>query len=297
MTALPQVSSNALSIDSRSLDSLRHAAAQDPKSAMRQAAVQFESIFMQMVMKSMREATSKSGLMDSSSVDTFTGMLDTQMTQKWGGRAGGLADMIERQLSRNMPATPSGVSNPDLPSGRERGAGAPSMTGRPVGIAPGGANPEQVAFVQKMSVHAQAAERETGVPASFILGQAALESGWGRGEIRNGDGSRAFNLLGVKATGNWKGATTDVVTTEYVDGKAMKTVEKFRAYGSYQEAFSDYARMISNSTRYGDVVRGARTAESFATGMQKAGYATDPAYANKLSRTINQTLALQRAMV
>lgn len=171
------------------------------------------------------------------------------------------------------------------------------MTVRPVGIAPGGVNPDQVAFVQKMSVHAQAAERETGVPAPFILGQAALESGWGRGEIKNGDGSRAFNLMGVKATGNWKGATTDVVTTEYVGGKAIKTVEKFRAYGSYKEAFSDYARLISNSPRYADVVRGARTAESFAMGMQKAGYATDPAYANKLSRTINQTLALQRAMV
>lgn len=297
MTPLPQVSSNALSIDSRSLDNLRSAAAQDPKSAMRQAAVQFESIFMQMVMKSMREATSKSGLMDSSSVDTFTGMLDTQMTQKWSGRAGGLADMIERQLSRNMPAVQPGASSPNILPARSRGADVSSMTMRPAGIAPPATNSDQAMFVQKMSVHAQAAERETGVPASFIVGQAALESGWGRGEIRNGDGTPAFNLFGVKATGSWKGATTDVLTTEYVDGKAMKVVEKFRAYGSYEEAFSDYARMISSSARYGHVVRGARTAESFATGMQSAGYATDPAYASKLSRTINQTLALQRAMV
>lgn len=293
MTALPQVSSNALSIDGRSLDGLRNAAAQDPKSAMRQAAVQFEAIFMQMVMKSMRDATEKSGLMGSASVDTFTGMLDTQMTQKWSGRAGGLADMIERQLSGRLPATKTNSMNPESSTVLPRGA---DVSIRPEGPA-SRTDMEKATFVRKVDAHARAAERETGVPASFIIGQAALESGWGRGEIRNSDGTSSFNLFGVKATGGWKGATSDVVTTEYVDGKPTKVVEKFRAYGSYQEAFSDYARLISRSARYGDVVRGSGSVEAFSQGMQRAGYATDPAYASKLSRTINQTLALQRALV
>ena len=86
------------------------------------------------------------------------------------------------------------------------------------------------------------------------------------------------------------------MTTEYVGGKPIKTVERFRAYNSYTEAFSDYARMITSNPRYSGVVKEARTAEAFAIGMQRAGYATDPAYAGKLSRTINQTLALQRAL-
>lgn len=285
-----------LGIDSRSLDALKRDAARDPKAAARQAAVQFESVFMQMVIKSMRDATTRSGLTDSSSVETFTGMLDTQLTQQLSGKSGGLADMIEKQLARHMmptgadsiPGTPSGLT--DKPKGR-------ALTEDPAkGFPPISRQAAPEAFVQKMDHHARAAERATGVPASFMLGQAALESGWGRGEIRNADGTTAFNLFGIKATGGWKGATTDVMTTEYVGGKPIKTVERFRAYNSYTEAFSDYARMITSNPRYSGVVKEARTAEAFATGMQRAGYATDPAYAGKLSRTINQTLALQRAL-
>lgn len=288
--------SDGLGIDSRSLDALKREAARDPKAAARQAAVQFESVFMQMVIKSMRDATARSGLTDSSSVETFTGMLDTQLTQQLSGKSGGLADMIEKQLSRHMamlgadttpvgsPMAPVNSNSPDFPTGAAKKFAPISRLGTPE------------AFVLKLDQHAKAAERATGVPASFMLGQAALESGWGRGEIRNADGTAAFNVFGIKATGGWKGATTDVMTTEYVGGKPIKTVERFRAYSSYTEAFSDYARMISSNPRYSGVVKEARTAEAFAGGMQRAGYATDPGYAGKLSRTINQTLALQRAL-
>jgi flagellar protein FlgJ len=146
-----------------------------------------------------------------------------------------------------------------------------------------------------MLPHAKEAERQTGVPASFILGQAALESGWGKGQIRNPDGSNSFNLFGVKATG-WKGPATNVATTEYEAGQPVRQRAAFRSYGSYTEAFADYARMLSSSPRYAGVVKTASTAEAFAGGMQKAGYATDPQYASKLARTINHTLALQRAL-
>jgi flagellar protein FlgJ len=235
-------------------------------------------------------------LTDSSSVETFTGMLDTQLTQQLSGKSGGLADMIEKQLARHMaPAAAEGViGNPVSMPARKQNAMAPAGAAEPLLTVPGLAAPE--AFVQKMDAHAKAAERATGVPASFMLGQAALESGWGRGEIRNADGTTAFNLFGIKATGGWKGATTDVMTTEYVGGKPVKTVERFRAYTSYSEAFSDYARMLTSNPRYSGVVKEARTAEAFASGMQRAGYATDPGYAGKLSRTINQTLTLQRAL-
>jgi peptidoglycan hydrolase FlgJ len=285
------VPASQLGIDSRSLDSLRSEAARDPKGAARQTAVQFESMFMQMVLKSMRDATPKPENAGPGG-ETFTGMLDAQLSKQFAGRPGGLADMIEKQLTRHMQKLPA-VSPENIEAAKAR-----AVSQLPAGMttpAAGNVSPTKAAFIEKMLPHAQQAERETGVPASFIVGQAALESGWGKSEIRNADGSTSFNLFGIKATG-WKGATADVMTTEYEGGEAVKQRAKFRSYGSYGEAFSDYARMLANSPRYGNVVRNASTAESFAGGMQRAGYATDPQYAAKLARTINHTLALQRAM-
>ena len=108
-------------------------------------------------------------------------------------------------------------------------------------------------------------------------------------------GTSAHNLFGIKATGSWSGKVAEIGTTEYVNGEARRTVARFRAYGSYQEAFLDYARLLRSSERYATVVRDGGTPQGFAQGLQKAGYATDPAYADKLTRVINTTLCLQRA--
>jgi flagellar protein FlgJ len=281
-------STASLGVDSRSLDALRNDAARDPRGAARTAAVQFESMFMQMVLKSMRDATIKTESAGPGG-DTFTGMLDQQMAKQFAGRPQGLADMIEKQLSRHMQNLPA------VSAANQAAAAAAPVLGTPATATAGVPSANAAAFIQKMLPHAQAAERSTGVPASFILGQAALESGWGKGEIRNADGSPSHNLFGIKATG-WGGNTADVMTTEFEGGQAVRQVARFRSYGSYTEAFSDYARMLSNSPRYAATVRNAGTAESFASGMQRAGYATDPQYAAKLARTINHTLAVQRAM-
>jgi flagellar protein FlgJ len=293
--------SRSLGIDSRSLDALRSDAAKDPRAATRQAAVQFESMFMSMVMKSMRDATMKAdggeGGAGSSGQDNFTGMLDGQMAKQFAGRPQGLADMIEKQLTRHMQNLPA-VSETNAAAAAAANAATAARPAAAHGAAnaTGTGQSRQAEFIQRMMPHAKAAEQATGVPASFILGQAALESGWGKGEIRNADGTPSFNLFGVKAGSGWKGGTADARTTEYEGGHAVKQVARFRNYGSYTEAFSDYARMLSDHPRYRGVVRTAGTAESFAGGMQRAGYATDPQYAAKLARTINHTLALQRAM-
>lgn len=281
------VAQAGLGIDARALDSLRNEASRNPQAASRQAAVQFESLFMQMVMKSMRDATPKAD--GSSGQDNFTGMLDSQFARQFAGRPGGLAEMIEKQLTghmRNLPPV----------SAENQAAAAPVAPASSTPAAPVKGASAQTEFMRRMLPHAQAAERATGVPASFILGQAALESGWGRGEIRHADGSPSFNLFGIKAGASWTGDTAQVRTTEYVDGQPVKQAARFRSYGSYAEAFSDYARLLADSPRYSGVVRGATTAESFAGGMQRAGYATDPQYATKLARTINHALSLQRAL-
>ncbi|MEI7447682.1 MAG: flagellar assembly peptidoglycan hydrolase FlgJ, partial [Burkholderiales bacterium] len=155
-------------------------------------------------------------------------------------------------------------------------------------------SPTTRAFVDRMWGAAEQAERATGVPAGFIVGQAALESGWGRQEIRHADGRPAHNLFGIKAGAGWKGATVDATTTEWVDGRPVKSVERFRAYGSYEEAFGDWARLMAQNPRYAAVLQAGGSIEGFARNLQKAGYATDPDYASKLTRTITQALGARR---
>lgn len=151
-------------------------------------------------------------------------------------------------------------------------------------------------FVRKHKEAAKAAESASGIPASNILGQAALESGWGKHEIRMKDGSPSHNLFGIKATSDWKGKVAEVTTTEYIGGVARKVTAKFRAYDSYADAFKDHAKLLSQSPRYSQTVAQADTASGFARGLQKAGYATDPAYADKLTKVINTTLRLQKTV-
>jgi flagellar protein FlgJ len=143
-------------------------------------------------------------------------------------------------------------------------------------------------FFDRLEKHATEASRVTGIPAKFILGQAALESGWGRREIRTENGAPSHNLFGIKATGGWKGAVAEVTTTEYIDGVAQKVKEKFRVYSSYAEAFTDYARLLTENPRYANVVSNAADLKSFAQGLQRAGYATDPNYATKIMQIVRR---------
>ena len=276
-------------------DALRAKAARDPKSAIKDAAKQFEALFMQELMKSMRQAQASmaTGMLDNAGSKMGTEMLDQQLSTQMTGMPGGLAAAIARQLERQMGGGTAQVDAACRPRSR------PSMPPRPNWRAP--RRPPAPAASRPTSCDrhteaAQAAEAATGIPASFMVAQAAHESGWGKREIKNADGSTSFNVFGIKATSSWTGKTTDVTTTEYIDGKARKLVAKFRAYDSYEDAFKDYAQMMKNSPRYAQVVAKADSAQGFAKGLQRAGYATDPAYADKLTRVINTTLRLQRAL-
>jgi len=249
---------------------------------VREVAKQFEALFMQELMKSMRAATLSSGMLDNEGSKLGTDLLDKQFATQMTGLPGGLSGAIERQLQRQMglaqePAALSAM----LPARSQRAVRIPDQSA--------------ASFVQQHTQAAQAAEDATGIPAAFMIGQAAHESGWGRREIRNADGTPSHNLFGIKAGADWKGPVAETVTTEYVDGRAVKTVARFRAYASHAESFADYARLMKNSPRYQQVLAQAQDAGSFASGLQRAGYATDPAYADKLTRVINTTLRLQRA--
>ena len=278
-----------LAIDTRSLDALRSQAGSDPKGAAKEVAKQFEALFMGELLKSMRASTMSTGALDNEGSRMGTEMLDAQLTQKMTGLQGGLSEAIMKQLDRQMGLTPGPIpqkasaNTTVLPLDR---------IGKPTAIPQTGA----AGFVRQHTEAAQQAEKATGIPAAFMVSQAALETGWGRKEIRHGDGSTSFNLFGIKAGPGWKGATAEVKTTEFINGKAQTVTAKFRAYSSYAESFADYARLMRDSPRYQGVVADAGSATGFARGLQKAGYATDPAYADKLTRVINTTLRLQRSL-
>ena len=275
------------------LEDLRLKAQKDPKTAVREAAKQFETLFTQQLLKSMRESTMNTDSMDNEGSKMGKEMLDSQWAEKISGQPGGLSDIIARQLERQMGVAPGSI---------------PSISGKP-----DSANPMPVdvlhpdapvalpqkaaaAFVNAHQDAAAAAEKSTGIPATFMIAQAAHETGWGRKEIRNPDGSSAHNLFGIKAGPNWKGATTDTTTTEYIGGRAHKVTQTFRAYSSYAESFADYANTMKNSPRYAAVVAAGNDANGFAKGLQKAGYATDPAYAEKLAKVIHTTQRVQRSL-
>ena len=268
-------------------NALKARAASDPKAAIRMAAKQFEALFMQQLMKSMREATLSSGMLDNAGTQMGTEMLDTQFANQMTGLRGGLSEVIMRQLERQM--------NGSAPAPQAAPAAA-AAAGAAAGSEPAAnLTTTQSDFVRAHTPAARAAEAQTGIPASFMVAQAAHESGWGQHQIRNADGSSAFNLFGIKAGSAWKGATTSITTTEVVAGQARKVVAKFRAYTSAEESFKDYARLMKDNPRYAGVLAAGHNADGFAQGLQRAGYATDPAYADKLTRVINTTLRLQRA--
>ena len=325
MIASPNLDQTSkLALDTNSLNGLKNSAKAGTPAAMKEAATQFEAMFINMMMKSMRDATPQEGMLDNQQTKTFTTMLDQQTSQNLAKRGVGLADVLVRQLSANQmgqqalaigadgmggdAAAGAGRLTPSLNNAAALyGNGAPLGAGAAASAVSGAAAskapplpattetgriqaPHVRAFQEKLHEHAHAAERTTGVPAKFMLGQAALETGWGKRMIRNADGSNSNNLFGIKAGASWKGKVATAVTTEYVNGKPQTRVEKFRAYDSPADSFRDYANMIAKNPRYEKVI-GSSDAATFAQGLQRAGYATDPNYAAKLTRLIKNSLA------
>lgn len=321
MIASPNLDQTSkLALDTNSLNGLKNSAKAGTPAAMKEAATQFEAMFINMMMKSMRDATPQEGMLDNQQTKTFTTMLDQQTSQNLAKRGVGLADVLVRQLSANQMGQQALTIGADGMGGdAAAGAGrltpslnnAAAMYGNGAALGAGAAAsaaaskapplpattetgriqaPHVRAFQEKLHEHAHAAEQTTGVPAKFMLGQAALETGWGKRMIKNADGSNSNNLFGIKAGASWKGKVATAVTTEYVNGKPQTKVEKFRAYDSPADSFRDYANMIAKNPRYEKVI-GSSDAATFAQGLQRAGYATDPNYAAKLTRLIKNSLA------
>lgn len=298
--------------DVQSVTKLKGAVRQDDPKALKAAAQQFEAVFLQMVLKSMRAATPQEGLFDSEQTRFYQELLDSQLAQVMSAQGGtGLASMLEKQFSKSanavvppgeagafpleMPATPFQLpqSGRSLQLPQDNAPASLPLGDSPVRplLQPGSALPAPTGntaaqdFTRTMWPYAAAASQQTGIPPQFLVAHAALESGWGRSEPRLPDGRNSYNLFGIKAGANWTGPTASAATTEYVGGNAERRTERFRAYGSYAEAFADYANLLKSQPRYAQVL-GMQDAAGFARGLQSAGYATDPQYGDKLLRVI-----------
>ncbi|HSD36471.1 MAG TPA: flagellar assembly peptidoglycan hydrolase FlgJ [Rhodocyclaceae bacterium] len=286
-------------LDVNSLSALKRATHENTPEGIKAAAKQFEGLFLQMVLKSMRDTVPKDGMLDSESTRFYEGLGDQQLAAVLAQRNGvGLAAALERQMLQQAGLSPTGagpVENPGvtLPvapapaSAQEVLAPRPAVVVSPkVSAAINAPTSDAQGFVEKLWPQATEAARMLNVPAHFLVGQAALETGWGKSELRTADGRPTYNLFNIKAGKGWTGATVDSPTTEYENGVAQVRTERFRAYGSYAEAFQDYAKLVQQSPRYAAAV-GQGEAASFARALQAGGYATDPAYADKLTKVIN----------
>ncbi len=280
--------------DAQSLNDLKAKAGEDPAANIRPVARQVEGMFVQMMLKSMREALPKEGLFSSENTRLYTSMYDQQIAQQMtAGKGLGLAEMMVKQMTpeqplpaEEMPAGPMKFPLETVMSFQNKALKQMVQKAVPRNydtLLPG----DSKTFLAQLSQPAQLASQQSGVPHHLILAQAALESGWGQRQIRRENGEPSYNVFGVKASGNWKGPVTEITTTEYENGEAKKVKAKFRVYSSYLEALSDYVGLLTRNPRYAAVTRAA-SAEQGAQALQDAGYATDPEYARKLTNMIQQ---------
>lgn len=266
--------------DFQGIAALKNDAKAQAPSALKEAARQFESLFTQMLLKSMREANKSFGgdsLFGSDQADMYQDMFDDQIAMQMSkGKGLGLADMLVRQLQGGVQSAEPAAPGPDV---------------KPDSIA---ASKDE--FLRKLRPHAEQAGRELGVDPNALLAQAALETGWGRSVPCNAQGDCSFNLFGIKAGSQWSGATVNVPTLEFESGIPVRKVEKFRSYDSAADSFRDYAALIRDSSRYANARGAGDNVEAFATALQQGGYATDPHYAQKIAAVASEVRARSDAL-
>jgi flagellar protein FlgJ len=260
--------------DFNGLEGLKSGAKADDPKAIRAAAQQFESLFTNMMLKSMREAKLGNGLGDSQESDLYQDMYDQQIALKMSqGKGLGLADMLVQQLTRNRAAKAAQAAGTSTGStDSPAAASAPPSTG------------DRISFVKSIEPYATAAAAQLGVAPDTLIAQAALETGWGQHVPASG-GASSSNLFGIKSGAGWQGDSVNSLTTEVVNGQAARLPQSFRSYSSVQQGVNDYVTLLQHNSRYSHALGTGADVGAFAQGLARGGYATDPDYAQKLQAT------------
>lgn len=313
---MSQIQQTAL--DFRGLAELRRSATVDQKDqdTLRQVAGQFESLFVNMMLKSMRQAKLADGIFDSSQSDTFREMADQQLAMDLSSRGGiGLQEVIMRQLGGQLdsklatkPTLDGEPQSYSIDTAKVRPAleikdTAPVVkqisTHAPISSSQHSEQQSELSFdspqqfVEKLWPMAKRAADKIGVTPDVILSQAALETGWGKHVINKANGESSFNLFNIKADSRWTGDKTSVGTVEYHNGVAIRQQAQFRSYESYQQSFDDYVNFLQTQPRYQNALKQTDNPEQFIEALHKSGYATDPDYADKIKHIMNSATLAQ----
>jgi flagellar protein FlgJ len=301
------------SVDFEGLAELRRSATADKtdQETLKQVAAQFESLFTGMMLKSMRQASLAEGIFDNSQSKMYRDMSDQQLAMDLSSKGGlGLQDAILRQLGGKPEGQLKSYSGdfvgnintvtmrPALPA-----MANPALLQQAMNVAPKHDSSVQQQsellfdspemFVQQLLPMAKQAAEKLGVSPDVILAQAALETGWGKYVIKGADGQSSNNLFNIKADERWQGESAATGTVEYRDGVAVREQAKFRTYESYQDSFNDYVDFLQTQPRYQEALKQTDNPEAFIDGLHKAGYATDPAYADKIKQIMNSATVAQ----
>lgn len=255
--------------------SLKANAREGDEQALQQAAEQFETLFLQNMLKSMRDASMGDPIFGQSNGDTvYRQMFDRQLASEVASGPGvGLAELLVRQLGGTPPA-----ATPKLTAATE-----PLVaTAAPAKVDKDAAWASPLEFARRLWPYAKRVATRLGTIPQAVIAQAALETGWGQRMMAHADGRSSHNFFGIKADGAWQGPAVTKPTVEYSDGVAQREVAKFRSYESPGAGFNDFVSFLKSNVRYRDVFGHGENIGSYAAALQQAGYATDPSYAHKI---------------
>ncbi len=283
--------------DLQGLSRLRNLTRRDSAKALDAVARQFEALFMQMMLKSVRDSSFGDPLFDSQQLDFYREMHDSQLAIEMADKGGiGIAEMLVKQLGKGdrpggvMDGQPVSYPVPQRlpfravvkpePSGRMESAAAVAPAQDPVKF------DSPVEFVEHLWPQARQAAGRLGVSPELLLAQAALETGWGKKIIQQAPGVSSHNLFNIKADRRWKGERTGVDTLEYLDGQMVRQRAAFRVYDSFADSFADYVQFLRSNPRYGEALQHRGDDRGFVRALHRAGYATDPEYADKILRIL-----------
>ncbi len=294
MLSTPASSKAAVYNDFSQFAKMKNESKTDSPAAIKKVAQQFEALFLNNILKGMRSAKLAEGAFDSDQSKAYNDMYDQQLSVHLAGKPGvGLADLIVKQLSpkgaNSRPETLEDYLNHPVsivrtPDGLVYGNDVDNDDNDETSFKNKHSKPIQAAvdFVKELLPYAQQAAKTLGIDPNALLAQAALESGWGNSVIKNSDGTSSYNLFNIKADRSWRGKQAQVSALEFDQGIARRMSSGFRAYPSFQESFNDYVHFIKNNPRYESALMKTSNVGQYMRELQRAGYATDPSYADKV---------------
>jgi len=293
-------------LDANSLNKISTLSRTDNDAALKKVAKQFEAMFLQQMLKTMRDTNqifAEDNPLNSQEMQFHQDMLDHQWVLNLAnGKGMGLAEVFYRQMSPNgvkqkqdptltLPL-PGGGIVPSPGKGRVRVGSFESTeiiqtkSNQKISSSPDD-------FVAGIMPYAQRAAKELNLDPDVLVAQAALETGWGKHLLQDEQGNSSFNLFNIKATDSWSGKKVAVNTLEYNQGIAKKEAAHFRGYNNYAESFADYVKLIKESPRYEKAQSLAHDAGAYLDALQEGGYATDPNYAEKIKSVLKSDTITQ----